>query len=194
MKFEAKGSTFENPPAGAYPAVCIRMIDLGTQETTWQGATKMAHKVKIVFELNEKMSDGRPFIVMRDFTVSLHENAQLRKFLASWRGRDFTPEELMGFDPKVLIGKGVLLSLIEKGEYVNIDSAMKLPKGMEAPVPVNQTIFFSLSDFDPVEFDKLSDKIKEKIRATPEYKSLNVEGIMLQKEQDKDLEEDEVAF
>ena len=194
MKFEAKGSTFENPPAGAYPAVCIRMIDLGTQETTWQGATKMAHKVKIVFELNEKMSDGRPFIVMRDFTVSLHENAQLRKFLASWRGRDFTPEELMGFDPKVLIGKGVLLSLIEKGEYVNIDSAMKLPKGMEAPVPVNQTIFFSLSDFDPVEFDKLSDKIKEKIRATPEYKSLNVEGIILQKEQDKDLEEDEVAF
>ena len=173
MKFAARGDTFENPPAGAYPAVCTKMIDLGTQETTWQGATKYAHKVKIVFELSEKMSDGRPFISMRDFTVSLHENAQLRKFLASWRGRDFTPEELEGFDPRVLIGKGVLLSLIEKGEYVNIDSAMRLPKGMEPPVPQGDTVFFSLAEFDENEWNKLSDKIKEKIMKSPEYQSLH---------------------
>lgn len=173
MKFAATGGSFENPQPGAYPAVCTKMIDLGTQETTWQGATKLAHKVKIVFELSEKMTDGRPFITMRDFTVSLHENAQLRKFLASWRGRDFTPEELAGFDPKVLIGKGVLLSLIERGEYVNIDSAMKLPKGMEAPVPQGETVFFSLADFDQAEFDKLSDKIREKIMKSPEYQSMN---------------------
>jgi hypothetical protein len=172
MKFEAKGGSFENPPVGAYPAVCTRMIDMGTQETTWQGVTKYAHKVKMVFELSEKMADGRPFITMRDFTVSLHEKAGLRQFLKSWRGRDFTDEELAGFDPKVLIGKGVLLNLVENGEYVNIDSAMKLPKGMEAPVPVNPTVFFSLSDFDQVEFDKLSEKIKEKIMKSPEYQSL----------------------
>ncbi len=146
---------------------------MGTQESTWQGATKYAHKVKIVFELSEKMSDGRPFITMRDFTVSLHEKSGLRGFLKSWRGRDFTDEELAGgFDPKVLIGKGVLLNLVENGDYVNIDSAMKLPKGMEAPVPVNPTVFFSLSDFSQEEFDKLSEKIKEKIMKSPEYQSL----------------------
>jgi hypothetical protein len=172
MKFEAKGGTFENPPTGAHPAVCIRMIDLGTQETTWEGATKYAHKVKIVFELDEKMADGRPFITMRDFTVSLHEKAALRIFLKNWRGRDFTEEELKGFDPKVLIGKGCLLSMVENGEYVNIDSVMKLPKGMEAPVPVNSTCFFSLAEFDQAEFDKISDKIKEKIMKSPEYQSL----------------------
>jgi hypothetical protein len=43
---------------------------------------------------------------------------------------------------------------------------------MEAPVPVNPTVFFSLSDFDQVEFDKLSEKIKEKIMKSPEYQSL----------------------
>jgi hypothetical protein len=172
MKFASTSGTFENPPAGAHPAVCTKMIDLGTQETTWQGTTKFAHKVKIVFELAEKMKDGRPFLTMRDFTVSLHENASLRAFLASWRGRDFTDEELAGFDPKVLIGKGCLLSLIEKGEYINIDSCMRLPKGMEAPAPVGDTVFFSLSEFDQAEFDKLSDKIREKIMKSPEYQSL----------------------
>jgi hypothetical protein len=147
---------------------------MGTQEITWEGSTKYAHKMKIVFELSEKMSDGRPFLAMRDFTVSLHESSALRAFLASWRGRDFTQEELAGFDPKVLIGKGVLLSMIEKGDYVNINSAMKLPKGMEAPVPAGDTVFFTLSEFDQTAFDKLSDKIKEKIMKSPEYKSLNI--------------------
>ncbi len=172
MKFSAGGTAFENPEPGSYAAVCIRMIDLGTQPQEWQGTTKFNHKVKIVWELSEKMADGRPFISMRDFTVSLHEKAALRKFLAGWRGRDFTPEELAGFDPKVLIGKGCLLSLIQNGEYINIDSASKLPKGMEAPVPVNSTVFFSLSDFNQEEFDKLSDKIKDKIKGSPEYQSL----------------------
>ena len=177
MKFaNTGGGTFENPPAGAYPAVCTKMIDLGTQEVSWQGAIKYAHKVKIVFELDEKMTDGRPFITMRDFTVSLHEKAALRIFLKNWRGRDFTDEELRGFDPKVLIGKGCLLSLVENGEYVNIDSVMKLPKGMEAPVPVNPTVFFSLAEFDQAEFDKLSPKIQEKIMKSPEYQSLKGTG------------------
>lgn len=187
MKFAAGGANYENPEPGSYAAVCIRMIDMGTQPQEWQGTTKFNHKVKIVWELSEKMADGRPFISMRDFTVSLHEKAALRKFLAGWRGRDFTPEELAGFDPKVLIGKGCLLSLIQNGEFINIDSASKLPKGMEAPVPQNPTIFFSLSDFSQEEFDKLSDKIKEKIKQSPEYQSLH------NTRQDS-TEEDDVSF
>jgi hypothetical protein len=89
MKFTASGGgNFENPEPGSYAAVCIRMIDLGTQEVTWQGATKLQHKIKIVWELSETMKDGRPFLAMRDFTVSLHEKSGLRQFLAGWRGRD----------------------------------------------------------------------------------------------------------
>lgn len=198
MKFASTGKEFENAPAGVYPAVCVKMVDLGHQETTWQGATKMAHKVMIAWELSEKMSDGRPFLVSSYYTVSLHENAQLRKHLASWRGKDFTEIELQGFDPKVLIGKGCMLSLIEKEvngkTFINVDAIMRLPKGMEAPVPEGETIFFSLSEFDQKEFDKLSDKVKEKIMKSPEYQSLNSEGARLQKEQDADLADDDVAF
>jgi hypothetical protein len=43
---------------------------------------------------------------------------------------------------------------------------------MDAPAPVGETLFFSLSEFDQAVFDKLSDKIKDKIRMSPEYKSL----------------------
>jgi hypothetical protein len=176
MKFSATSGSFENVEPGSYAAVCIRMIDLGSHESTWEGATKINHKVKIVWELSEKMADGRPFITSRDFNISMHEKSTLRGFLKGWRGRDFDDQELKSFDPKVLIGKGCLLSMVQKGEYVNVESASRLPKGMEAPAIVNPTIFFSLSDFDQAEFDKISDKIKEKIMLSPEYKSLKGEG------------------
>ena len=171
MKFTANTSSksFENPEPGTYPAVCIRLIDMGTQTTEWKGEKKSAHKVKIVFELSEKMTDGRPFISMRDFTVSLHEKSALRGFLAGWRGRDFNDEELKGFDAKNLLGKGCLISLVQNGEYINVTTASKLPKGMSAPNPENPMVFFSLDEFDQKTFDGLSDKLKEKIALSPEY-------------------------
>lgn len=178
MKFSANSSDkkFENPDPGSYSAVCIRMIDLGTQETTWQGEKKTAHKCKIVFELSEKMSDGRPFIAMRDFTISLHEKSALRAFLTGWRGRDFTQEELMGFESRKLVGVPCLLSLVQNGEYINIASASKLPKGMEPVKPVNPLIYFALDEFDQNAFESLSEKIQEKISMSPEYKSLKNRG------------------
>jgi hypothetical protein len=173
MKFSTTSTSskaFENPQPGSYGAVCIRLIDMGTQETTWQGEKKSAHKVKIVFELDEMMSDGRPFIAMRDFTVSLHEKSALRQFLSGWRGRDFSDEELKGFEAKNLIGKGCLLSLVQNGDYINVNTASKLPKGMEAPKPQNPLVYFSLTDFDSHVFSNLSQKLQEKIMQSPEYR------------------------
>lgn len=165
---QSSGSTFQNAEPGSHAAVCTRVIDLGTQSSEWQGEKKFARKVTIGFELDDTMEDGRPFYTSRTFTVSLHEKSALRKFLSGWRGRDFTPEELGGFDPRKLIGAGCLLSLVQNGEYVNIDAAAKLPKGMAAPKPVD-TIFYSIDEHDQKQFDKLSDKIKEKISSSPEF-------------------------
>jgi hypothetical protein len=82
-------------PAGTYPARCILVADLGTQETDYQGETKHAHKVLLQFEICDdeiRRDDGEAFILSKRYTASLHEKASLRKDLASWRGRDFTPE------------------------------------------------------------------------------------------------------
>jgi hypothetical protein len=167
---------FENPPPGSYGAVCIKVIDQGTQEVIWEGDKKMQRKVFIQWELDEKMTDGRPFVTGRKFTVSLHEKATLRAFLKGWRGRDFTDAELEGFDPRKLIGAPCMLSLVQSGDYVNIASASKLPKGMTPLAPVNPTVYFSLEEFNKEVFDGLSNKMKEDIFKSPEYKTATSGG------------------
>ena len=174
MKWTASTtSSFKMPEPGSYSASCYRVVDLGTQESNFQGEKKYARKVMLSFELDEEMEPGKPYVISTTMTVSLHEKSALRKFLQGWRGRDFTPEELLGFDPSKLVGAPCLLSLVQKGEYVNIDSASKLPKGMHPHELVNPTVFFSIDEFNKQEFDKLSDKLKEKIMASPEYHSLS---------------------
>jgi hypothetical protein len=61
----------------------------------------------------------------------------------------------------------------EKG-YANIAALVKLPKGMKCPKAVNATKYLSLEgpDFDPKAFSALSDRLKETITKTPEYKRL----------------------
>lgn len=163
---------FENPPAGTFGAVCIKVIDLGTQAVTWEGDTKHQRKVFIQWELDENMEDGRPFVTGRKFTVSMHEKATLRAFLKGWRGRDFTDDELKGFNPQKLIGAPCMLSLVQNGDYVNVASAAKLPKGMNPLKPVNPTVYFSLDEFDAKVYESLSNKMKEDISKSPEYMAL----------------------
>lgn len=187
---QSDNKKFENAEPGSYAATCYRLIDLGTQETAFNGEKKSAHKVMIAWELSETMTDGRPFVVNSRFTVSLHEKATLRKFLAGWRGRDFNDEELKGFDAKNLLGKSCLLSLVQNGEYINVASASKLPKGMEGPKLVNPQVFFSLSEFDQSVYDSLSNGIKETIAKSPEYKMAVKGKDAFGDMKDSDLEED----
>ena len=137
--FAKAGATFAPTPAGAHPAVCIDVVDLGELEVTFGGKTKKQHKIKIVWEIEELRDDGQPFRPSKRYTLSLHEKAGLRKDLESWRGRGFTDEELRGFDVEVLLGKGCMINVVHTSKdgstYGNITAIMKLPKGAVAPTP-----------------------------------------------------------
>ena len=189
---------FENPPAGTYGAVCIKVIDLGTQQVTWEGDTKYQRKVFIQWELDELMEDKRPFVTGRKFTVSMHEKASLRAFLKSWRGRDFTEDELKGFNPQKLIGAPCMLSLVQSGDYVNVASAAKLPKGMVPLKPTNPTVYFSLDDFDQKIYESLSNKMKEDIASSPEFIGLkgnqSKQGGAVFDDMADDIPSDDIAF
>lgn len=101
MSIIAKGSgSFVPAPDGLHGAVCVDVVDLGM--VTGQFGTK--HKIRIVWEIDERMNDGKPFIVGKQYTLSLHEKAQLHKDLKAWRGKPFTQEELDGFDVERVIG------------------------------------------------------------------------------------------
>src|SRR3990167_2256397 len=164
---------FEQPEPGSYAAICYKLIDIGTQQSEYQGKTIFKRQIVIGWELDEKISDGKPFIQANFYTASLNEKAKLRAHLEAWRGRQFSPEELQGFDLKNLLGKPCLLSLIknEKGK-IRVQGVSKLPKGMNAPEQTNQNVYFSLDDFDRAVFDGLSEGYKKLVMQSPEYGNL----------------------
>jgi hypothetical protein len=180
MKITDSGKDFEQPPVGTAVARCYRILDLGTQEGSWNDKPIFRRQVHFSWELpNDLMTEGdaagKPFSTSKFYTASLGTKANLRKDLVNWRGRDFTDEELTGFDPKNVLGKTCLLSLTrnEKGK-VRVTGVSGLPKGMQVPPQVNKSIYFSLEpeDFDRNVFEALPDFFKELIAKSPEYKSL----------------------
>lgn len=167
------GGDYEQLPEGSYVARCIKVIDLGTQTTEWNGEKKHRPKVMITWEILDdetKMKDGRPFAITKRYTASLHEKAQLRKDLQAWRGKRFTDEELEGFDLKNVLGTYCAMQVTHSegnngNNYENIEAIMST---REKPEPVNDTIYFDLSDPDMSLFEGFSDRLKETILASPE--------------------------
>jgi hypothetical protein len=169
-------SNFTPCPAGSYLARLVRLIDLGTQQTDFQGEAKTAHKALLTWEILDEdthLDDGRPFTVSKRYTVSLHEKAALRKDLASWRGRDFTPEELKGFDLADVLGKTCFLSVVHAEKdgktFANVAGVMKAPKGMTGSPPTEPLLHFDLAAPDWHVFDTLPQRLQEQIAGSPEY-------------------------
>jgi hypothetical protein len=178
-----EGGAFALPPPGTYPAVCYRVIDLGTQPSTWDGETKNKHKISLSWELHDPdcmMDDGRPMSVHSTYTFSGHENATFRKNLEAWRGRAFTEEDFIHFDIKNLIGTPCFIGVVhdKTGKFANVSAISPLPKQMDKPKPVNQTIFICLQkgEFDADALSSLSERMQEKVRSSPEYRALTGGG------------------
>jgi hypothetical protein len=131
------GAKFEVCPAGSFAAVCCDVVDMGIVKTNYSGKEKKQHKIRIGWQVNEDRNDGKPFIVWKRYTLSLHEKSALRKDLEPWRGRPFTEEELQGFDVETVIGAPCMIAVVQNAAggnvYANVSGIMRLPKGMNAP-------------------------------------------------------------
>lgn len=185
---EPNGSDFTPPPPGTHVALCYRFIDLGTQMIEWKGAKKTQRKVLLSWELpNELIPDGelagKPFTIGKRYTWSMSDKATLRHDLEAWRGRSFTDADFRGpnrFNIKNILGKPCMLTIVheerEGRTYANIKGVTAMPKGMvvETPTPVNPLTYFALDKefFDNTVLDSLSDKLKETIKGSPEYREL----------------------
>lgn len=136
--FAKAGATFKPAPAGAHAAVCCDVVDLGDVRVEYKDKVKTQHKIKIVWQIEELRDDGSSHTLRKQYNLSLHEKATLRKDLEAWRGRAFTPEELQGFDIELLLGKPCLINAIHReangNTYCNVTGLMRLPKGMQAPM------------------------------------------------------------
>lgn len=180
------GGNFEPPPAGTHRAICYRVIDLGTQQSEYQGQIKHQRKIMLSWELvDERMPASgdypeRPFTIHQRYTFSSHEKAVLRQHLESWRGVPFKESDFGpgGFDIVNVIGKGCLLTIVHEPKqgktYANLKGVAKLPKAMTTGTPENATVYLSLEpiSFNIETFESLSDGLKETIRKSPEWAEL----------------------
>lgn len=132
-----QGESFAPAPMGLHRAICCDVVDLGMVEG--QYGTK--HKVRIVWQTESLMPDGRPYMVDQRYTLSLDERANLRRDLELWRGKPFTMTEAAGFDLERLIGVPCALMIVHKpktkrpGEvFANIQAVLPVTPG--APLTI----------------------------------------------------------
>jgi hypothetical protein len=187
-KTGGSSSNFIPVPTGMHLARCYRIIDLGTQESTYMGNVKQLHKAMFQFEVHSEDAQGNPTVtskgdpmtVSKNFTVTLADKASLRKDLQTWRGKDFTKEELDGFELKNVLGHWAMLSVVETqnngNTYTNIATINPVPASIKKnglPEGKNELKIFSIDDPDMELFESFSDNLKNKIRQSPEWERLH---------------------
>ena len=177
---------FKRVPAGAYIGRCYSLIDLGSQLTDGQFGKKIQHKIKLGWELFGDDEQGNPLTIdvdgaempmtiSKNYTVSLHEKANLRKELSAWRGRDFTEEEAKAFDVSKLLGAygmvNVTTSETNGKTYSNVAGLTPIPSALKNAKPdaVHKDILFNLDAPDMEIFNTFYEKLKEQIKSSPEW-------------------------
>lgn len=179
MYLPAPGADFENAPAGTYLAVCTRIIDLGTQASSFQGKETMKHKIMLTWELPEElMKDGRPFTISQRYSWSMDKKANLRKHLEGWRGKAFDDKDFgpNGFNIQKILGLGCVLTISHSERddktFANVTAVGKLMKGMTTPPkPLNELVYLWLTPdlWEPNTFHKLGQGLQAVIMKSPEY-------------------------
>lgn len=174
------GVEFTPPPAGITRTVCVNYQDVGTHKSEWQGETKWQNQVMLVWEIDETYeADGKQvrFTIAKFYTKSLHEKANLRHDLVSWRGREFTEDELKGFDLDNILGKSCQLNIIHEQKNnktrAKVTAVLPLGKGMEGLDPSIQPWRYDIGE-DGYHFpEQMSDKMKARVGASREMSAAN---------------------
>jgi hypothetical protein len=177
---EEKENSFTPISEGLHIAICTNVIDLGEHYSQEYGNIKPRVLLtwECLDETYEKDGQAIPATISREFGFSFHEKSTLRSELISWRGRDFTAEELKGFDLRNVLGKGCQLQVVHntspKGKvFANIKSIVSFPKGMALPAPTNELIAFDLdADTALEDMKKLPEWIQNKIKQSETYKNM----------------------
>ena len=180
------GGTFTPVPPGMYLARCYRIVDLGTQKSEYLGQIKNLPKVMLQFEVHGEDDAGKPLVtaknepmsISKNFTLSLAEKATLRKDLQTWRGKEFTADELRGFQIDNVLGAWAMIAITKAvgnngKEYTNIANINSVPKAMKANLPEghNKCAAFYIENPDMDMFETFSDNLRAKIEQSPEWQA-----------------------
>lgn len=191
---KSKGESVPPIEAGTYQAVCTGIIDIGLQRS--EKFEKTYPKVMIMWSFpteTVKIKDEElPRVISKEYTNSLGDKSNLTKDLQAWRGKNFTIEELNGFNLLNVLKVPCLIQVIHKekngNSYPEIASIMALPKTMEVAdtSKLKQEIVF---DFDTKEtwesYKDVPTWIQNKIKGATNYESSGLKNYVEQYENDK---------
>ncbi|HEY5912881.1 MAG TPA: hypothetical protein VJA21_20000 [Verrucomicrobiae bacterium] len=149
MILQATKDEYTLHPEGVHPAVCVDVIDLGLMTSDYLGRKRLVPKVRLVFETEQRGTDGNCLTLARTFTASLHQKARLAEFLGKWRGRPVAPgdsidmNKLLGACCTLVIGHQARLN--GPGTYASIDAISKptkkvTPSGVYSPAEARRRI------------------------------------------------------
>ena len=172
---------FKQVEAGTYNARCIKVVDLGTQQSNFNGEISWRRQVLVIWELPSELKEDttEPLTISKFYTLSLHEKANLGIDLTSWRGRAFTEKEKQGFDITKLLGVPCMLNVIEGNNGKSkVGSLMPLPKGTEIAEQITPSLSFSVDDYQNGKkeaFNQLSEGIRNIILRAKEFEGIEKE-------------------
>lgn len=190
-------------PSGNYVARCYSMIHIGTVEEEIMGEKKIVNKVRITWELPEELrifnekNGEQPLVISKEYTLSMHEKANLRRDLESWRGKQFSEENAKNFDITKLLGVPCMLNIIHKftktnAEYAAISNISTLPKNLRCPDQINETFEWNYDDkYDEEALESFPDFIKDKIKKSAEYNKKITSVVDLTDEMDNGHKDDD---
>lgn len=190
------GGDYEIAPSGNHLAIAYLLVDIGTQDTPF--GTKQ--QLLLGWELcREIMEDGRPFGLSSFYTRSLSAKSNLHRDLVSWRGREFTTQELEGFDLENILGKPCLLNVVhdtneQQRTRAKVAGVTKLPKGTEVPEQLNPSVVYHIEDKAGGAFDNLPEWIQGKIKDSQEWRGIEAPAPEAAPDWTPDDFDDEIPF
>lgn len=134
---KAKSKDFTPAPEGLHRSVCCDVVNLGMQD----GMFGRKHMVAIVHQIEERIpATGKPFLVQKRYTLSMHKKANLRRDIESWVGKKFaSDDDAERFDLEKLINFNGQVNVSHRttdaGTFANIEAIVPAPKGV-APLRV----------------------------------------------------------
>lgn len=131
-------SKYKAHPAGQYVGQCVDTIDLGEKVSDYPGTPSyLAPVCALVFRTGERNDETGEYIdIAREFTVSMGDKSNLKKFLEQWRGKAYTKEQIeAGVPLDKLTGNHGLLTIAHRVSakqrtYANITACVGIPKQM----------------------------------------------------------------
>ena len=132
------------PADGLHDAICYAVVDWGDVCDEYEGVTKgILSAVRFFFEFDEKMADGRPFVLSTyPIKIKYGRKSSYRALLEDWLGAKDCPESLVGYPLGTLKGRPASINVVHKrrddGTYqARIGKVMKARAGAPPLVVFN---------------------------------------------------------